>query len=39
MKIVGQISNPKEAKELEFVAKVFVVSNRAKFLAAQLKGM
>ena len=37
MKIVGQVSNPAEAKEMEFIAKVFVVEKRAKFLAGKLK--
>ena len=37
MMIVGQVSNPKEAKEMEFIAKCLVVANRAKVLAGQLK--
>ena len=37
MMIVGQVSNPKEAKEMEFVAKCLVVANRAKVLAGKLK--
>ena len=37
MMIVGQISNPKEAKEMEFIVKCLVVANRAKALAGQLK--
>ena len=39
MKIVGQISSPREAKEMEFVAKCLVVGNRARLLASQIKGM
>jgi hypothetical protein len=35
--IVGQISTPQEAKEMEFVAKVLVVGNRARVLAHQIK--
>lgn len=37
MLIVGQISSPQEAKEMEFVTKVFVVGNRARILAQRLK--
>jgi len=37
MMIVGQISSPQEAKEMEFVAKCLVVGNRARLLAAQAK--
>ncbi len=37
MKIVGQISTPQEAKEMELVAKCLVVGNRARVLAAQIK--
>ena len=37
MMIVGQISSPQEAKEMEFVAKCLVVGNRARVLAAQAK--
>lgn len=36
MMIVGQISTPEEAKEIEFITKSFVVANRARVLA--LKG-
>jgi len=40
MMIVGQISTPEEAKEMELVAKVLVVGNRARALALKLrKGM
>lgn len=37
MMIVGQISSPEEAKEMEFVVKVLVVSRRAKVLAEEGK--
>ena len=37
MMIVGQISSPTEAKEMEFVAKCLVVANRARVLAGQIK--
>ena len=37
MMIVGQVSSPKEAKEMEFVAKCLVVGNRARVLAGKLK--
>jgi len=37
MMIVGQISTPQEAKEMEFVAKVMVVGIRARVLAQKLK--
>ena len=37
MMIVGQISTPQEAKEMEFVAKVLVVGNRARVLAQKIK--
>ena len=37
MMIVGQVSSPKEAKEMEFVAKCLVVGNLARVLAAQIK--
>ncbi len=37
MIIVGQISSPQEAKEMEFVAKCLVVGNRARVLASQIK--
>jgi len=38
MMIVGQVSTPEEAKEIEFVAKVLVVERRAKVLALKIKG-
>jgi len=37
MKIVGQITSPQEAKEMEFIVKVLVVRNRAMVLAEQSK--
>jgi hypothetical protein len=39
MMIVGQVSTQEEAKEMEFVAKILVVGNRARMLASKLKGM
>jgi len=38
MKIVGQISTPEEAKEIEFITKSFVVASRTHMLAMQLRG-
>jgi hypothetical protein len=35
--IVGQISNKKEAKEIEAITKSFVVGNRARVLASRIK--
>ncbi len=37
MMIVGQISSPEEAKEMEFIVKTLVVGNRARVLAEQTK--
>jgi hypothetical protein len=37
MMIVGQVSSPEEATEVEFIAKSFVVANRAKLLAHNIK--
>jgi hypothetical protein len=37
MMIVGQVSGPEEAAEVEFIAKSFVVANRARTLALQLR--
>lgn len=37
MMIVGQVSSPEEAKDIENIAKILVVSNRAKFLASKIK--
>ena len=36
MMIVGQISNPEEAKEVELIVKNLVVANRAKALAKKI---
>ncbi|MFH1101594.1 MAG: hypothetical protein V1726_06135 [Methanobacteriota archaeon] len=35
--IVGQISTPEEAKEIEFITKSFVVANRTRILAQRIK--
>jgi hypothetical protein len=35
--IVGQISSPEEANEIEFITKNFVVANRIKDLARTLR--
>lgn len=35
--IVGQISSPEEATEIEFITKNFVIGNRAKELARKLR--
>jgi hypothetical protein len=37
MMIVGQVSSPEEATEVEFIAKSFVVGNRARALALRLR--
>jgi hypothetical protein len=37
MMIVGQVSSPEEATEVEFIAKSFVVANRARVLALQIR--
>jgi len=37
MMIVGQISSPEEAKQMELIAKLLVVGNRARTLALQAK--
>ena len=34
--IVGQVSSPEEAKEIEFITKSFVIGNRAKVLANKI---
>ena len=36
MMIVGQVSTPEEAKEIEFIAKSLVIANRARVLAHKL---
>ena len=35
--IVGQVSSPEEAKEMEFAVKVTVIGNRARMLALKAK--
>ncbi|MCX6665928.1 MAG: hypothetical protein NT038_07735 [Euryarchaeota archaeon] len=37
MMIVGQISTPEEAKEIEFITKSLVVGNRARVLGLQTR--
>jgi hypothetical protein len=37
MMIVGQVTSPEEAKEIEFITKSFVVANRARALALRLR--
>jgi len=37
MKIVGQVSNKEEANEINFIAKLFVVGQRARDLAHDKK--
>ncbi len=39
MKIVGQISTPEEAKQIESIAKAFVTANRARTLGMQTRGV
>ena len=33
--IVGQVSNKQEAKEIEFIAKSFIIGKRARVLGKQ----
>jgi hypothetical protein len=35
--IVGQISTPEEAKEIELITKSFIVGNQARVLAQRIK--
>jgi hypothetical protein len=35
MQIVGQVSNKDEANEITFIAKLFMVGQRARYLAQQ----
>ena len=35
MQIVGQVSNKEEANEITFIAKLFMVGQRARFLDQQ----
>jgi hypothetical protein len=37
MKIVGQVSSKEEAKIMQFAAKVSLVGNRARHLAASIQ--
>jgi hypothetical protein len=37
MMIVGQISSQEEAQEITFIAKLFMVGQRARYLANQQK--
>lgn len=37
MMIVGQVASAEEAAEIEFIAKSFVIANRAKQLAQTIK--
>lgn len=37
MMIVGQVSNPEEAKEIESITKSFIVGTRARTLALKIK--
>jgi hypothetical protein len=37
MIIVGQISDQEEANEITFIAKLFIVGQRARYLAQQQK--
>ena len=39
MMIVGQVSSSEEAKEVESIAKILVVGNRARALALKSKGV
>ncbi len=38
MLIVGQVSSPEEAVDIEFIAKSFVVANRARSLGLKMRG-
>jgi len=37
MLIVGQVSSKEEANEITFIAKLFIVGQRARFLASNPK--
>ena len=37
MMIVGQVANKEEANEITFIAKLFVVGQRARYLAQEIK--
>jgi len=36
--IVGQVSTPQEAKDIEFITKSLIVGNRVRKLSRDLKG-
>jgi hypothetical protein len=38
MMIVGQVSSPEEATEIEFIVKSFVVGKHARALGLQIRG-
>ncbi len=38
MLIVGQVSSKEEANEITFIAKLFIVGQRARFLASNTYG-
>lgn len=38
MLIVGQVSSKEEANEITFIAKLFIVGQRARFLASNIYG-
>lgn len=38
MLIVGQVSSKEEANEITFIAKLFIVGQRARFLASNANG-
>jgi thiamine monophosphate synthase len=38
MKIVGQVSSQEEAKEIEAIARLFVINDRIRILANKSKG-
>jgi len=38
MKIVGQVASKEEAKEIEAIARLFVINDRIRILANQSKG-
>ena len=38
MLIVGQVSTPEQAREIQFIVRLFVVGNRARVLSQQVNG-
>ena len=36
MQIIGQVSSQEEANEITFIAKLFVVGQRARYLAQEI---